>query len=943
MKKIAKYFFAAVAMTAAVSCVKELDTEVVKPVEMTGKAYVFSASFDAETKTVLDEETLVPMWFGDQDGNEFITVMEPGSVNTYVAEGIYEPTAEVTFVMAEEGGPGLKGKAAFAVSPAGAWSCFNTADSLGVTVTYPQSQIAYDQTYDPAARVAVAYNEDIEANPHFNFKNASALLKFNLVSGSDPVTSVKFYSLGGEPLAGQMTLMVKDSVSMIVPAKGASSWVEIRGMYDSELDCDVDYYIAVAPSVLKKGIGFQFNDREDVQTFTISKEINIERNKIYDLGSFLYTASTDNKWYLVGNVEDGEVNTFANVMFQAEGDNLVAKNVTLEKGQSFKVLNPGLGQALYVNADEVVVDTWNVLIDKETLSDEEQEDFPFAIVEEKGTYDIYIDYAVGNVIEKVPSEWGGYDEVLKEEKLITGVALVAPGTSAPEYLSPEGMQFTWYDAETEITKVVDFGKTEEGTFRIGQNYDELPIDDPDPYMEGAWLLEGNVGVDVVYEKKHATSGYVSFKAVTYDPNSGSSYALYYRMAYSDLTDSSVELFASSRIDLEGEVVDENGDPVYDDWGDPIWYVSSLGICTYDEDWNLSPVTASKADNYLDILMPMPDENLTFVAECFDDSYTISYRKFIDLNIEEGSLVIADNYDQTRYASPVYDDDWNVVTDGYYYPWPKAEMQTNKWFVRTEYKVNDLEVIPISSKSGQMKLYLEDENGQPKYIMVNYEDYTYETVIALTSPLEIYDQNGEQIPVTDESGKVIEGAYWEGLGLATSGGFGYYFSTLEVAGVDVSKMKFVESYPETPGNAQWVFEYDHDQDEDYDYDYPEEPTPAIPACLDFGTAFEGKFAFALDADSQYGNDPTFPDDWRGTYLIYGFGTPEYKIIPDAEVAGSGVVELTMPEEYGGQTLTFKYYGYNGGMMYVTIDFLGISDVPVVLVEPARLIDPYATAI
>ena len=75
MKKIAKYFLAALAMTSAVSCAKEL-TEEFKPAnKVQGKSYVFSAYMDdADTKTVIDGNTMQNLWMGDENGAIFSTV-----------------------------------------------------------------------------------------------------------------------------------------------------------------------------------------------------------------------------------------------------------------------------------------------------------------------------------------------------------------------------------------------------------------------------------------------------------------------------------------------------------------------------------------------------------------------------------------------------------------------------------------------------------------------------------------------------------------------------------------------------------------------------------------------------------------------------------------------------------------------------------------------------
>jgi hypothetical protein len=577
MKKIAKYFLAALAMTTAVSCAKEL-TEEFKPAnKVQGKSYVFSAYMDdADTKTVIDGNTMQNLWMGDENGNEYITIMEPGSVNTYVAKDIFEPTAEATFSMAENGGNGLTGKSVFAVYPAGAWSCFNTADSLGVTVTYPNLQYAYAGSYDPQGAVAVAYNPDVEADQHLAFKNTTALLKFQIQATSDPVFNVTVYSLAGEPIAGTMILKQKGEKGSVTAGEDAKSWVEISDKDLMPLDAETDYYIAVAPALLKGGIGVQLN-KDEVQTFTISKEINIERNKIYDLGAFSYDAPADDVWYLIGDFNAGNANSIAKTQLEVVGNHYVAKNVTIADGQAFKFYSPTTGEAFYAETGKtqagavipVATDTWNVLTAGNNYS-----------YVAAGTYDIYAD------------------------KDFAGVAVMKAGAQVPAYPVPSG-QFVWnYDDEVEYggpayTKVFDLGLTSEGTIFIGQNYDET-VTDPetgeiasfaDPRMLGKWeLKETYDGYEII--PTDSSSGEIRVKATTNHPIWGPM-TQYVLIKYSDYYyGGGIALYSPSQWeDEEGNpipVLDADGEPVLDDNGDPCYY-SGIGLCSFDESYNTYPI------------------------------------------------------------------------------------------------------------------------------------------------------------------------------------------------------------------------------------------------------------------------------------------------------------------------------------------------------------------
>ena len=782
MKKIAKYFFIAAASFAAMSCVEELNV-VEKPVELTGKAYVFTADFDAETKTVLDEETMTPMWYGDAQGNEYITVMEPGSVNTYVAEGLTDPVAEATFVMAENGGTGLTGTAAFAVSPAGAWTCFNNStNGVGVTVNYLTTQTAYADTYDPAAPVAVAYNEDIEANPNFSFKNASALLKFQITADSEPVKSVKFYSLGGETLAGEITLMNDaDGKPAIVPGNGASSWVEIVAAEGKTLEAETNYYISVAPAVLAKGIGFQFNDMEGIETFTIPTEIKIERNKIYDLGIFRYEASKDDKWYLVGN----GTTDFTTVMFQADGDNLVAKNVPFSGEQSFKVLNPAKGVAYYVNAKEVKTETWIDLTEEKGT-----------VCPAKGTYDVYVDYV---------------------EETITGVALTTPGTYAPEYLVPAGY-YTWVDDSQ-----VEWGGSEyhyaisldEYEMVYADSYDvkmaSYPADYLDPTMTGKWAILG-VYTDIQYFPTHATAGEFRCKSIQsaggVAPLSAEEGEVQYHIVkYSDIVDGGMNVFSTSQMyDENGNaipVLDADGNPimVWLDWMEeyvPVVYSGVGGLSDFDEENMRSiPLSVSLSKTDLEFAVPVPttgqfvwtSELSEYDEETGEEITLENCMKMFDLGVTEPGVI--------RFAS-YYDQLTSDPMTGEIYDWADPRL-AGTWF--TQMRFDKYEIVPVGTNGGEIRIYNEyvSERGQTvtEYYLIYYSNYTYKSMIALHSPSDIVDSEGNPIPVEGTD------AYWQGLGIENIDWTG---ESLPVGMYDAEMYGMsgeAVDAPTTPDGAQWI--------------------------------------------------------------------------------------------------------------------------------------------
>lgn len=286
MKRIAKYFVAAVGMVAAVACNKEA-AQVETP-QQNGKGYTFTATIGAETKTVLDGMTA--KWMGDADGNEYIHVMDGnGGHDTYVASGITSPVteAEFTFTGTE---PTVTANSVVAIYPSiygDDWvpTCLMSQGGRHVVKAfYKTQQAAVEGSFDPQGPVMMAYNDDVANNSSLSFKNMSALLKFSLDEDSDPVDNVTLFVPGDGRLAGLITIDEKNGEYTFVGNESEDNWVELSG----NIEPGKTYYIAVAPGTFD-GITFQMNKDENNQV-SINHEVTFERNRIYDLGnSFSYT------------------------------------------------------------------------------------------------------------------------------------------------------------------------------------------------------------------------------------------------------------------------------------------------------------------------------------------------------------------------------------------------------------------------------------------------------------------------------------------------------------------------------------------------------------------------------------------------------------------------------------------------------------------------------
>lgn len=483
MKKIAKYFFAALAVASAVSCAKEL-TDDFRPADKVqqGKSYTFTATM-ADTKSVIDEETLEILWSGDENNMEYITVLEPAATGitakaiTYSAEvNKYEPTSVANFSQHNEEAAGVVGNTVFAVYPAGDWKSFSNADSLGVAVTFATEQNAVAGTYDPKAPVAVAYNNNVAENQDLHFQNTSALLKLQLAPTTGTVNTITVYSLGGETLAGEILLMNKGGVPSMVPVKEtAKSYVNLNF---KEYEAGATYYIAVAPATLSKGIALQFNG-DEVQTYTISDEIVIERGKVYDLGVFA-CAEPEDAWYLIGDYNVGNANTLRKTEFvEVEGEDLlVAKGVTIRELQGFKVYNPSTGVTYYPEVNDLEVNEWFPLT----------KDAGYGYTSSSyNVYDVYVDYV---------------------NKEMTGILLVDAGSAVPGFALPEGVFMHTTEEAGSFALCIDL---ENEVLKQGQFYDDYAKYQmaKDPSMEGKWY-EATKTSEFTITPETAMSGKITF-------------------------------------------------------------------------------------------------------------------------------------------------------------------------------------------------------------------------------------------------------------------------------------------------------------------------------------------------------------------------------------------------------------------------------------------------
>lgn len=329
MKMKKNLFMIAAVALAAVACNKEVAQEQLPA----GEVVTFEASTDgADTKVVLDGK--VSKWEnGDKitihngtKGYEFSTTDEGAK-------------AEFTYT-----GDDFSGDKFIAVYPAGTYTA--DVEAKTVVANVPTYQPSRDGSFSAGAVPSVAYSE----TQSLMFRNAAALLKFT-VKGTN-VKGLVFYGNNGEAVSGDVKVTMNDDntiktieaqkttitenevteTKLITWAKvwaNTSNWCFVEG---------TTYYLAVVPQNFTKGFTAQL-EIDGVGTVDVKKletAYELKPNTILDLGELEYVAPpvTELNWGVAGTMTNWADN--ADLAMTAEGDWLVAKNVTIEAGSEFK-------------------------------------------------------------------------------------------------------------------------------------------------------------------------------------------------------------------------------------------------------------------------------------------------------------------------------------------------------------------------------------------------------------------------------------------------------------------------------------------------------------------------------------------------------------------------------------------------------------------------------
>ena len=288
MKKTIFYLSLAV---MAISCVKEN-----APVANESEVELFPMAFETTveaTKTTLAEDGKTVLW---KQGD---------------AVAVFDGTDEKKTFTADKAGASvtLSGKAAAADEYYATYPSYGSMTSAGVfsaSVSATQTAVVGSMANKCAVLVSKA-EDDI-----FNFKNVSALVKFNLAV--EGVKSLTLMGNNNEPIAGKFTCEWNDGDPQITAVTAPQVAVTLRKSDGTSLELG-DYYFTIIPTNFEDGFSvvLGMNVEEGTQKIvTRSAALDLKKNQIFRTQSVpesAYKAYSSN--YLRYN--DGFDFTFNNV------------------------------------------------------------------------------------------------------------------------------------------------------------------------------------------------------------------------------------------------------------------------------------------------------------------------------------------------------------------------------------------------------------------------------------------------------------------------------------------------------------------------------------------------------------------------------------------------------------------------------------------------------
>lgn len=144
-------------------------------------------------------------------------------------------------------------------------------------IKLPAKQTAKWKSFDN--NLAISYAVSMGGGLNLQFKNACALVKFNLNLTAINVKTVSLVARNGEVLAGTMSLNLERGE--LIPDVNSSSRIDLSGSFEPA----ADYYFVVRPCTLAEGFSLviEYNDGSLKRT-EVRKPVTLKAGQILDIG-----------------------------------------------------------------------------------------------------------------------------------------------------------------------------------------------------------------------------------------------------------------------------------------------------------------------------------------------------------------------------------------------------------------------------------------------------------------------------------------------------------------------------------------------------------------------------------------------------------------------------------------------------------------------------------
>lgn len=288
MKKIYRYFFAAVAIASAAACAEQMeDNQLVQGQPSAGlSTMTFSASIEENivSKTTYNNQSV--LW----EATDAITVFSMGESVTssdFTVTTLAEDKTWASF----SGVADASAETYYAVYP---HSATNACTAEGVlTVEIPAQQTAVAGGFASGANVSVAYSKKgAEVENMLQFKNVSALIafKFETAANATDTKSVTFKVRKSDDgasvqefynIAGNVSVTFGED-GLPVVSEGTVDHVTLNAP-DGGFKTGVTYYVPVCPIASGKGLQVIFTDQNDREWVkNNSNDVALVRSKLFD-------------------------------------------------------------------------------------------------------------------------------------------------------------------------------------------------------------------------------------------------------------------------------------------------------------------------------------------------------------------------------------------------------------------------------------------------------------------------------------------------------------------------------------------------------------------------------------------------------------------------------------------------------------------------------------